>query len=260
MLGDGLFDTALVLGGRMVWRQAHMDRLLSGCRTLGFMLDVSRVQRAVDAALERCTFGALRVTVTRGGGPRGLAPPSDPMPTVLATIAPLNASVLFSPVSLHVSAIRRNETSPTSRLKSLAYLDGVLAARAALDAGFDDALFLNTSGKVACTTVGNVLAVVGGQLVTPPIDDGVLEGIARRKILETSDLLGLDAVERSIGLSDLDQADAVFVTNSLRLVAPVTAIDRKPFSGSLRGAALVTHVAKLVLEETGTDPRSLSSA
>ena len=199
--------------------------------------------------------GSLRITVTRGAGPRGLAPPSDPRPTILAVPAPLRASALFAPLKLHVAAVRRNETSPLSRLKSLNYLDGVLAARDALRAGCDDALFLNLRERVACTSVGNLFAVIGQELVTPPLTDGVLAGTARAIMLRSGEDLGLAAVERSLTLADLGRADAVLCTNSLRLVSQVVALDRKPIAGSLRTAALATQMAKIVQADCGIDPR-----
>jgi branched-chain amino acid aminotransferase len=260
LLGDGVFDTSLVLGGTMVWRSAHVGRLVASCQALGFSVDARRIEEAVDATLSRAEHGVLRLTVTRGAGPRGVAPPKEPKPCVFASLATLRAEVMFAPLALHVTAIRRNETSPASRVKSLSYLDSVLASREALAAGRDDALFLNTGGKVACTAVGNVMAVLGDQIVTPPLDDGIVPGTVRATILATCDELGLEPVERSLSLDELHRADAVFVTSSLKLIAPVAAIGREPHesSASRRVQALIAHVAGLVRNETGVDPRRLA--
>ena len=263
LLGDGLFDTSLVLNGAMVWRQAHLDRLVASARLLGFVVDLDRVSAAIDAVLAgtkpaSAKHGSLRVTVTRGAGTRGLAPPVDPKPTIFATLAPLRAAALFAPLRLLVTLIRRNDTSPTSRVKSLNYLDGVMASREALAAGCDDALFLNTKERVTCTSVGNVLALIGDQLVTPPIEDGTVAGTARGLLLRTCDALGLEAVERSLKLEDLDNADEVFVANSLRLVAPVRSIGRKTRVTAGRAQTIVAHMARLVEDETGIDPRRLA--
>ena len=258
LLGDGVFDTSLVLGGRMVWRAAHVARLLDACRTLGFEFEPERVAAAIDAVLARVEHGSLRVTVTRGAGPRGLAPPKQPRATILATSAPLRAVALFAPLKLHVVAVRRNDTATSSRVKSLNYLDGVLAAGDALRAGCDDALFLNTRDQVACTSVGNVFAVIGSQLVTPPVSDGAVPGIARGMLLGAAEGLGLAAVERSLTMTDLTAADAIFSTNSLRLVAPVVALDRRPVPDSLRGAAPMAHIAELVKADVGIDPRQFA--
>ena len=223
-LGDGVFDTALVLDGAMVWRAAHLARLADACAALGFALDPTVADAAIAALTAGHASGALRITVTRGTGPRGLAPPKTMTPSLFASLAPLRADLMFSPVSLQVAAIRRNETSPTSRHKTLGYLDAVMASAAAARDGFDDALFLNTKGQVACASVGNIMAIIGDRLVTPPLVDGVLPGIARATLLRLATGVELEPLERSMTLDDLMGADAIFVTNSLKLMARVTRI------------------------------------
>jgi branched-chain amino acid aminotransferase len=260
LLGDGVFDTSLVLGGTMVWRGQHVERLVASCHTLGFAIDAQRIEEAIDATIAGLEHGVLRVTVTRGAGPRGIAPPKEPRPCVFASSAPLRAETMFGPLALHLTAIRRNETSPSSRVKSLSYLDSVLASREALAAGCDEALFLNAAGRVACTAVGNVMALVGDQIVTPPLEDGIVAGIARAQVLATCDELGLEAVERGLSLEELHRADALFVTSSLKLIAPVAAIDRdaRESSSSRRVQALIAHLAALIRAESGVDPRRLA--
>ncbi len=261
LLGDGLFDTSLVLNGRMVWREAHVARLAASAQSLGFTLDVARVEAAIDAVLQQTGHGSLRLTVTRGTGPRGLAPPTHPKPTIFAVVNPLRAAALFAPLKLHVTAIRRNEMSPVARVKSLAYLDGVLASREALAAGCDDALFLNTQNRVACTSVGNIYALTGDQLVTPPTEDGILPGIVRGVLARSCDAMGLEWIERSLSLEQLEAADDVLVTNSLRLVAPVSAVGRRKRAAiSGRSEALMAHVARIVRDETTVDPRTLATS
>lgn len=260
LLGDGIFDTSLVLGGRMVWREAHVARLVASCQVLGFAVDPAKIESAIDAVVAEAEHVSLRITVTRGVGPRGVAPPRDAKPTVFARTSPLRAAALFAPVKMHATPIRRNETSPASRVKSLAYIDSVLATRDAIAAGCDDALFLNTRGNVACSAIGNVFALIGDQLVTPPQSDGVIAGTARGIVLRTCEEVGLEPIERSLSPGELKEARAVLVTNSLRLVAPVTAIDRSELtsSASRRVQALVAHVAALIKDETGVDPRHLA--
>jgi branched-chain amino acid aminotransferase len=259
LLGDGVFDTSLVLGGQMVWRGAHVARLVLSCQALGFTIDPARIEAAIDGVLG-ASHGSLRLTVTRGTGPRGIAPPKDPKPTVFATFGPLRSNALFAPLSLHVTKILRNESSPASKLKSLSYVDSVLGTAEAIAAGCDDALFFNTRGHVACTAIGNVFLLVGDQMLTPSIDDGVVAGTLRGLILRTCEELGFEPVERALLASDLERADAVVVTNSLRLLAPVTAIGRRHVgsSSSRRVQALIAHVAGIVRDETGVDPRKLA--
>jgi branched-chain amino acid aminotransferase len=226
-LGDGAFDTALVLGGGIFRGAAHHERLLAAARELRIDADADAIRHAAEALSATGGEGVLRTTVTRGPGPRGLRPPSPQRPTVFASLAPLPRNVAFVPVTLAVAPIRRNETSPTSRLKTLNCLDAVLAAAAAANAGFDEALFLNCAGQVACATTGNIFAVRGREIVTPPVADGVLPGIIRGFLLEAC-----GGHERSLGVADLLAADAVVVTSSLKLVAPVTRIGDRALGSS----------------------------
>ena len=108
--------------------------------------------------------------------------------------------------------------------------EAVLAAGEARAAGFDEALFRNTRGAVACAGTGNLFAVIDAALVTPPLSDGVLPGILRAEIVSRARRLGLAIAERSLDLDALLAAEAVFLTNSLRGLAPVTAIGSTAFA------------------------------
>ncbi|GEP11474.1 aminotransferase class IV [Methylobacterium gnaphalii] len=224
LLGDGMFDTALALDGRIVFEAAHVARLVAAAETLGFLVDARVIIEAMRAVAGAAPRAAVRTTVTRGAGPRGIAPPAEPRPLVFASAAAANPGFAYASLRLQVSTIARNETSPASRTKTLGYLDAVLAAHAARAEGFDEALFLNTRGRVACAGTGNVFAVIDRQLVTPPVEEGVLAGIVRALLLEQAPSLGLPVQERALSLDELRQAQAVFVTNSLRLLSPVAAI------------------------------------
>ncbi|MGU3662955.1 aminotransferase class IV [Methylobacterium sp. A49B] len=223
-LGDGLFDTALALGGRVAFEDAHVARLVASAGTLGIPVDPERVRQAMRALAGQGDRLAIRTTLTRGSGPRGLKPPDDPHPTLFATVAASTKAVAFAPLRLWPTPIARNDTSPAARLKTLGYGDAVLAAGEAAAAGFDEALFRNTRGRVACAGTGNLFALFGETLVTPPLSDGVLAGIVRAEILARAAACGLRAEERSLSLPDVVGAEAVVLTNSLRLLAPVTAI------------------------------------
>jgi branched-chain amino acid aminotransferase len=225
LLGDGVFDTALAVQGRVAFETAHIDRLVAAASTLGYPADPERIRAAMRALAESLPLAAIRTTLTRGSGPRGLAPPPEPAPFLFASAAPARPGLFFARLRLLPTKIARNETSPVSRLKTLGYLDAVLAARAATAAGFDEALFLNTQGRVACAGTGNVFGIFGGALVTPPAEEGVLPGIVRAELLsKIAPGLGLAVEERPLLPAELDRAEAVFVTNSLRLIAPVAAI------------------------------------
>ena len=120
----------------------------------------------------------LRTTVTRGVTARGLWPKASgsELPPSSSPRRHGFRARRGRPVDLIVSAIARNAASPVSRLKTIGYLDNILAAREAAERGADDALLLNGDGKVACSTIANMFVVSGGKLSTPPVDDGVMAG------------------------------------------------------------------------------------
>ncbi|HEX4765715.1 MAG TPA: aminotransferase class IV [Lichenihabitans sp.] len=255
LLGDGLFETVAVFN-RTPFRLAdHWDRMSLAADRLGIPLDRAVLDRATSALVSGSAddHGVLRITVTRGAGPRGLAPASDMTPTVLATLAPWRPDMAFRSVALATSSIRRNSGSPLSRIKSLGYLDNVLALREALDLGADDALLLNEAGSVACSSAANVFVVSGVRLLTPPIEDGVLPGITRALVLRHAAELGLSAAETTLTPADLRSADAAFLTNSVRLLDRVRRLDASDLGE--RDTEIVEAVSRLIADavrrETG---------
>ncbi|MEX6507388.1 aminotransferase class IV [Jiella sp. M17.18] len=254
LLADGVFDTALVLGGRVFRLEAHVDRLVAACRTLEIPVARADLDAAVAALAGRHGSGSIRLTVTRGPGPRGLSCPPQPQPTILGSSAPLAPAAMFAPLTLFETAIRRNETSPLSRLKSLAYLDAVLANRDARKAGADEALFANGAGRPVCTALGNLFLLDGDALITPPLEEGVLDGIIRGWILGHAGLFGLSAREEPVSRERL-AAGPLFVTNSLRLIAPACLVGRPRPADDRRVAALMQGLCAALAAECGTDPR-----
>lgn len=259
LLADGLFETLLAVDGRVFRRAAHLDRLIAGARRLAIPIDRGRLDADLDLLLARSGAGAqvVRLTLTRGPGARGLDRPEQPRPTVLVGHAPWTPDLAGRPIALVTSSIRRNETSPTARLKTLAYVDAVAAKAEATAAGADDALFLNTRGDVTSTTMANLFAVTGDALITPRLEDGVLDGTTRRLVLELARDLGLRTKEMSLAPADLVDAEAVFVTNAVRLVAPVTRLDRRDLPRDHPvPARLLDAIGARIAAECGRDPRA----
>ncbi len=226
LLGDGLFETVLARDGALVLFDAHARRLQAGARTLGLPAPAEGALRALalqalgDAGLSS-SRAAVRLTLTAGSGGRGLDRPDDPVPRLIASAAP--AAAAAGPLSLTVAAVRRNDTSPAARLKTLAYLDNLIARRQARAAGADDALLLNTRGHLACAAVANLFWAAQGRLFTPALSCGVLDGIMRGQVLAAAAAAGMDPAEVCAGAEVLEAADAVFVTSSL---VGVRAVDR----------------------------------
>ncbi|MBB3772135.1 branched-chain amino acid aminotransferase [Angulomicrobium tetraedrale] len=252
-LGDGVFDTALALGGVVFARDRHVERLLAAARHLGIAIERARIEAALDAA--RTTDPAiLRTTVTRGMAARGLWPASAGEPTLIVTAAPWSPTLVGLPARLVTATGRRNEFSPTAGLKTLGYLDHILAAREAAAASVDDALILNTGGRVCCTTIATIFVRIGGRLITPSLAEGCLPGILRALVIEAAPALGLSVEERPLAPEVLFGADAVFLTNSVRFIRPVLALDGRPLAtDSATVAGLMSHLRAQVRAECGTN-------
>ncbi len=241
-LGDGLFDTSLARNGKVFLRDAHLERFATGAAALDIPLKIDDAAAALDALAGPVRDGALRLTLTRGGGARGLRIPDTQKPVLFGAATAGRGELIFTSLSLASTSIRRNETSPSSRIKTLGYLDAILANREVQSKGADEAVFENSAGHIACAATGNLFALFGAKLVTPPLEDGVLAGTVRALVLQRAKVCGLDPVEESLPLGEWLKADAVFVTNSLRLLAPCSAIDAK-------GLGSAEHPAILKLQD-----------
>lgn len=228
-LGDGLFETLRAYDGRPFRLADHLERMSAAASELEIPLpvDMPAVAEAVLELLRANGHGkgdaAIRITLSRGTGPRGFAPPADPKPTLMistAAYAPLPAAC-----SAVMVDIRRNEGSPQSRMKTLGALDNILATQMAVRSGAEEAILANNGGLVACGARANLFAVLDGRLVTPPVRDGVLPGIARRVVLEIAAARGITAEESSLRRDDVLRAQEVLLTNSLFEVRSVGRLD-----------------------------------
>jgi branched-chain amino acid aminotransferase len=213
LLGDGLFETLRAERGAPLHAARHLARLRGGAAVLALPLHwpddmLMDAMSAVLGALAR-NEAALRLTLTRGPALRGVLPPDTPSPTCLITAAPLPPPPPPARV-ITATITRRNEHSPLSRLKTLNYLDSILARQEAAIRGADDAILLNTAGRVAEATAGTVFITLRGETITPPISEGALPGIARALLLESG-----AASERPLTRADLASAESAFIANSL---------------------------------------------
>src|SRR5436190_4206318 len=190
-------------------------------RKIPFELTLSELEKITGRLIDENfsddeTEGSLRITLTRGSGPRGIGIPCEVSPTLFVTVSPSNGIHADSPLSLFVSSIWRNESSPLSRIKSLAYLDNILARDEAVQNGATEAVMLNTKGEVACITIGNIFIVNShGEIFTPPLETGILPGITRRHVLDLCRKNDIPIQEKPIFLGDLENAAEIFVTNSI---------------------------------------------
>lgn len=232
LLGDGLFETLLARRGRIAFADAHFVRLAAGAKVLGIPLPMpsGHLAAACGAVLEangltQSPRAALRVTLTRGPGPRGLVPPERPAPTLLITVSESPAPP--SSMSAALATPRRNALSPSSRLKALPYLDNLLAREEARARGADEALMLDTSGRLACASVANVFLWEGENLVTPAEECGILPGVTRAVVIELAERLGIAVSEETIEPGRIARASGAFLTNSLSGIMPLSRIGER---------------------------------
>jgi branched-chain amino acid aminotransferase len=225
-LGDGIFETVFVMNRVALWLPLHLDRLMWSAETLGIACERNRIEAAAADLLREGGAGpqVLRVTLTRGLAARGLAG-DGAAPTLFAALDPFDAALIGQPARLYTTGIRRNEASVASMHKTLSYVDNIVAARQAKANDADDALMLNAAGQVASSTIANIFLVQGGKLVTPALNQGILPGVMRAVVLKQARERGIRIEERAVAPVELFAADAVFLSNSLRFVRPVTAID-----------------------------------
>ncbi len=256
LLGDGIFETLLVLNRTPLWANMHLARMEGGAKELGLRFARDAVDDAVAEILQHApeTHQVLRITLTRGGSTRGLGS-NGGTPSLLITLDPFDPGLMFQPVTLATSTIRRNPTSPASRLKTLSYIDNIAAAREAAAKGMEDALMLNVPGAAACSTNANLFLMKNGKLITPGRDQGILTGVTRQVVISAASQLGIATEERAVMPDELLAADAVFLTNSLRFIRPVKSLDQQPLAqADLAGLeASLCDAARL---QCGRDPKA----
>lgn len=255
LLGDGLFETLMVLNRTPLWGNMHLARLEASAKDLGIPFDRDRLDDAVAALLDPAaeTHHVLRITLTRGAAGRGLAG-NGSEPTLMLSLDDFDPALMFQPVTLATAAVRRNPHAPSSRLKTLSYIDNVVAAREAAARGAEDALLLNTGGHAACSTIANLFLLKHGRLLTPARDQGILTGVMRQALIAAAAHLGVETEERALAPAEIAEADAAFLTNSLRFIRPVRTLDQQPLA-----QAELSHLADALCEaarlQCGRDPR-----
>ena len=220
-LGDGLFETVLAIDGTLRCLAEHAARMIAGCAVIGLPAP-SLAQLAAAVPALGPGRRAVRFTWSAGDGGRGLDRPDIVAPVLTVTVAP---APLPGPARLVTArSVRRNEQSPAANLKTLAYLDNVLARREARAAGGDEAVMLNTRGELACAAAANLFWISDGRVFTPALSCGVLPGLARARLMAT-----VDVEEVVAGPETPGAAEAVFITNSLVGVRQVAWLDGRDF-------------------------------
>ena len=221
--GDGLFETMAAVGGRVRLLSAHLARLAEGCRRLGIPMPSDGLLADECArVLEGMGNGTIKVTVTRGPGPRGYRPPAEPKVTrIVQSAAPRPRGDTQPPLVVRLCDTRLGLNPALAGLKHLNRLEQVLACAEWDDPGIGEGLMQSVDGRLIAATAANVFMVEQGTLVTPAIRDCGVAGVMRQAVLDAALELGIRASVIDVQPERLVLADEVFVTNAVVGIRPV---------------------------------------
>jgi branched-chain amino acid aminotransferase len=251
LVGDGVFETLRLYGGRPFALRRHLERLERSAAGLELAVPERAVLEGAVAevvAANAMEAARLRITLTSGPGPLGSARGGG-QPTVIVAMAPLVPLPDAYPVAL--APWPRNERGAVAGLKTLSYAENVVALAWAARQGAVEAVFANLAGNLCEGTATNVFVGIGGRLVTPPLSSGCLAGVTRELVVELT-----GAVEEDLPAEALAAADEAFLTGTGCEVKPVSAVDGLPLGsvpGSVPGPltkAAATAFAALVAADT----------
>ena len=249
LYGDGVFEGMRSYSKKVFRLKEHLDRLWESAHSLCIEIPMTK-EEMTDAVYETLKAndivdGYIRLVVTRGNGTLGLDAHlcSNPQVFIIARGLSLYSEELYQNGMKLVTAstIRTPSFSISTRIKSLNYLNNILAKIEAYRAGCEEVLLLNHRGNVAECSGDNIFIVRRGVLLTPPLDACILEGITRNAVLEIAAELGIEAKERNFTRHDVYVADECFLTGSAAEVIPVTELDGRVI-GSGKAGPLTTKI------------------
>jgi branched-chain amino acid aminotransferase len=228
LYGDGAFEVLRTWNGRAVELPRHLDRLFETLDALSLRADRAVIERAVGEGLVGQPVElAIRIVVTRGPGPLAHRLRDLDTGATIVIVEPIGVQPTTVTAATVVFPLARRSGRGH---KTLAYLDHVIARELARDVGADEAIRLDSDGSVVEAATSNVFAVVGGTVVTPPVDTGALPGIVRRRVLQLHPV-----TVRPLSMRELVDAEELFLTSSIKGVIGVHRLDNAP-----RGVGPVT--------------------
>lgn len=235
LYGDGVFEGIRIYNGRIFRLEEHIRRLFDSAKAIVLKMpwSLEEVCKATcdTVAANGLKDGYIRLVVTRGAGELGLNPYLCPTPSmfiIAATIKLYPDETYSKGLSIITCATRRPAPAALMpQVKSLNYLNNIMAKVEAIQGGALEAVMLNEQGYVAECTGDNIFLIKDGKLLTPLISDGALDGITRSVIVELAEKLGVPFSERSLTRYDIYTADECFLTGTAAEVIPVVALDRR---------------------------------
>ncbi len=261
LYGDGVFEGIRAYNGRVFKLQEHVDRLYDSAKAIALEVPISKEEMS-EAILEtlrknNLTDAYIRPLVTRGIGDLGLDPRKCPKPNIIIVSQEWGAmygDLYEVGLKAITVAVRRNAPDALSpNIKSLNYLNNILAKIEANEKGGDEAIFLDQNGFVSEGSGDNVFVIKNGKIYTPPTINN-LKGITRATAIELLEERGYEVIVTNLGLFDMYTADEIFVTGTAAEAAPITKLDGRPIGDGSVGP--VTKAAVAAFEEvtgsTGT--------
>jgi branched-chain amino acid aminotransferase len=243
LYGDGVFEGIRSYAGKVFRMEQHLDRLWNSAKAIVLAIPMTKeaMSKAIYGTLKvnGIEDGYIRVLVTRGIGTLGLDPNRCETPQVIV----IADKIALYPEELYrkgleivtVSTQRNHPAALSPRIKSLNYLNNILAKIEGLQAGCIEALMLNHKGEVAECTGDNIFVVRAGKLLTPPTDAGILEGVTREAVMELARAAGIEVLESPLTKHDVYIADECFLTGTAAEVIPVVKVDSRPIGGGVPG-------------------------
>jgi len=247
LYGDGAYETIRSYESRLFMCEQHMGRLFRSAEAIGLTIPIHRERwpELLHESMARNNVGTaqqdayLRVTVSRGAGGIGLDPSLCPSPTVVIMAQPLvapAAALYHTGVDVILASTRRNLPGALPpEIKSLNFLNNILAKREAIAAGVFDSVLLNWEGHLTECTISNLFFVTEGHLHTPSLECGLLDGITRSIVLQLAKEQRFSVTEGRFTPVQLYRSDECFVTNTSMEIMPVTSVDRRPIGNGKPG-------------------------
>ena len=260
LYGDGVFEGIRAYNGRVFRLDEHIDRLFDSAKAIALTIPLSKAE-LTQAVVDTCKAneiadGYIRLVITRGKGTLGL----NPYLCKKAQVIIIAANIQLYPQELYdsglkivtVGTVRNHSEAINPRIKSLNYLNNVLAKIEAINAGCMECLMLNTQGQVAEASGDNVFAVKNGVITTPPSWCGALEGLTRKKVMELARKAGYEVRESVMARYDLYVADEVFLTGTAAEIISVVDIDKRPI-GDGKPGKVTKQLREMYLEASLTE-------
>jgi len=263
LYGDGVFEGIRSYNGVVFKLREHIDRLYHSARAIMLEIPLTKeeMMKAVLETLRRNNLkdAYIRLVVTRGKGDLGLDPRKCPKPSVIIITVPLlqlyDEEKRERGMSMIVSWVRRDPVDATTHeIKSLNYLNSILAKIEANNAGVDEAIILDTNGFICEATAENIFIVKDGKIITPPSTSGPLPGITASVVKEIAQDLGYQVIEKGITVVELYGADEAFVTGTAAEIMPIREVNKRRI-----GEGRMGPITRKILErfrEYVKDPRN----